>query len=202
MNTPTPDKKALRAGLRRARAAIPAAERLHAARQVERLAVRLGLLRPGRRIGFYIPAKGELDILPLLDRAQALGVACFLPIVPGHFHKKLWFSRLGEHEHLWGVNRFGIPEYHDWRRKRVRAHRLDLIFVPLLGFDARGYRIGMGGGYYDSSLAFLRLRRSWRRPRLVGVAFDVQRVERVPDDPWDVPLDLAITERRVYRFNG
>ena len=196
---PSPDKKTLRKQLRQARNAIPAPYRLHAAWQVARLAMRLGALKRGRRIGFYIPAKGELDILPLIQRAQALHLACHLPIVPGPRQKKLWFARIGEHDHLWTLNRFGIPEYHDFRRRRMRASQMDWIFVPLMGFDTRGYRLGMGGGFYDASLAFLRLRRQWRRPKLVGVAFDLQKVAFVPNDPWDVPLDYVITERRIYR---
>jgi 5-formyltetrahydrofolate cyclo-ligase len=195
-----PDKKTLRSQLRRARSALGATERERAAEKIVRLAVRLGLLRQGRRIGFYIPSNGEIDILPLMNRALELGVECYLPQLPSRALKKLWFTRLGEKPQHWTINRFGIPEYHDRVSKRQRIAQLDLVFVPLLGFDDQGYRIGMGGGFYDASLAFLHRRRSWRRPRLVGVAFDCQHVPAVPYDPWDVPLNLALTERRAYRF--
>ncbi len=195
-----PDKKTLRSQLRRARNAIGRAERRRAARRIVRRALHLRLLKQGRRIGFYIPSNNELDILPLLERARALGVDCYLPQLPSRALKKLWFTRLGEKPQHWRLNRFGIPEYHDRRDKRLRIAQLDLVFVPLLGFDDNGYRIGMGGGFYDASLAFLHRRRNWRRPRLVGVAFDCQHVPAVPYDPWDVPLDLAITERRAYVF--
>ena len=77
----------------------------------------------------------------------------------------------------------------------------DVVFMPLLGFDLRGFRIGMGGGFYDASLAFLGRRRSWRRPRLIGLAFEAQRVDRLPEDEWDIPLDGVLTERRYYRFD-
>lgn len=195
-----PDKKTLRSQLRRARASLGPRARREAAQKVARLVARLHLLRHGRRIAFYIPSKGELDSLPLLNRALAVGAACYLPKLPLRSLKRLWFTRLGNHAHHWRPNRFGIPEYDDRQAKRLRAQQLDLIFVPLLGFDDAGYRLGMGGGFYDTSLAYLHRRRQWRRPKLVGVAFDCQHVERVPHDPWDVPLDLAVTERRVYRF--
>ena len=68
----------------------------------------------------------------------------------------------------------------------------------LVGFDARCNRLGMGGGYYDRTLAYLRHRVHWRRPLLVGVAHECQRVERLEANPWDVPLDLVVTERRIY----
>ncbi|MBI5936943.1 MAG: 5-formyltetrahydrofolate cyclo-ligase [Betaproteobacteria bacterium] len=196
----TSDKKTLRSELRRARGALGPRQRRAAALKVARLAARLHLLRHDRRIGFYIPSKGEIDILPLMNRALAVGAPCYLPKLPLRSLKRLWFTRLGNHAHHWRLNRFGIPEYDDGQAKRLRAQQLDLIFVPLLGFDDAGYRLGMGGGFYDTSLAYLRRRRQWRRPKLIGVAFDCQHVARVPHDPWDVPLDLAVTEKRIYRF--
>jgi 5-formyltetrahydrofolate cyclo-ligase len=177
---------------------VPEAERRRAARQIERLALSHRLIASGCRAGFYIPAKGELDCLPLVSRALWLGAECYLPVVPHHSQKKLWFTRLGEGPH-WAVNRFGIPEF-GHRHDKFRAAWLDVLFMPLLGFDLRGYRMGMGGGYYDASLAFLARRRSWRRPRLIGLAFEAQKVERLPEDPWDVPLDGVVTEQRFYRF--
>lgn len=163
-----------------------------------RFALSARLISRTRRIGFYMPAKGELDIIPMLNRALWMKSACYLPIVPHYRLRRLWFARLGDGPH-WTVNRFEIPEYGKYRRK-VRAKALDLLFLPLLGFDARGFRMGMGGGYYDSSLAFLKNRRVWKRPLLVGIAFEAQRCDPLPNDPWDVPLDMVITEANVYRF--
>jgi 5-formyltetrahydrofolate cyclo-ligase len=59
----------------------------------------------------------------------------------------------------------------------------------------------MGGGYYDTTLAYLLRRRLWRKPLLIGVGYECQRVEALPHDPWDTPLDAALTERRLIRFN-
>lgn len=198
-DSPEPvDKSTLRRELRRVRNAVPDSARRVAARRVMRKALHARLLRRGRRVGFYMPAKGELDILPLLNRALWMGVECYLPIVPPRRWRRLWFGRMGDGAH-WSLNRYDIPEY-GARRRRVRALALDLVFLPMLGFDARGFRMGMGGGYYDASLAYLRLRRTWRRPRLVGVSFEAQRRARLPNDPWDVPLDGALTESGLYRF--
>lgn len=194
MKTAPPlDKAALRKQLRAIRAAVPDSARRLAGPALLRQALSRRLLRRKLRVGFYIPAKGEVDVLPLLDRALGMGLDCYLPIVPGRGRRKLWFGRLGEHP-SWRLNRYGIPEYHHRAAKRVRANHLDLLFMPLLGFDAQGFRIGMGGGYYDASLAFLARRRCWRRPRLVGVAFAAQQVPRIPNDPWDVALNGVLTE--------
>jgi 5-formyltetrahydrofolate cyclo-ligase len=189
-----PEKASLRRALRARRAAVPQAERRHAAISLVGHALHRRLLARKRHIGFYIPAKSEIDVLPLLARALSMGIDCYLPIVPGRGHRKLWFIRLGGHP-AWVLNRYGIPEYRHVTARRVRAYQLDVLFMPLLGFDAHGWRIGMGGGYYDASLAKLGHHRKWRRPRLVGVAFSGQQVDRVPQDPWDIPLCGVLTER-------
>lgn len=200
-SAPSPDKIALRKRLRKARRDIPDHLRKLAGRAITRLALRHGLLARKRRLGLYIPAKGELDCLPLLDRALWQGAECYLPVVPRARQRMLWFSRLGKAPH-WGVNRYGIPEYGHRQFIRRRAGELDILFLPLLGFDEAGYRMGMGGGYYDASLAYLTRRRHWHKPRLIGLAFEAQKVDRLPRDPWDIPLDAVITERRYYRFSS
>jgi 5-formyltetrahydrofolate cyclo-ligase len=95
-------------------------------------------------------------------------------------------------------NRFGIPEPTDTSRPHLAPDAMDVVLVPLVGFDARGHRLGMGAGLYDRHFAFLRQRRAWRRPLLVGVAFDVQRVERLAEADHDVQLWGVVTERGVY----
>lgn len=200
-SSPSPDKAALRSRLRKIRLGIPALTRKQAGRAVSRLALSHGLLARKRRLGIYMPAKGELDCLPLINRALSMGAACYLPVVPHARQRMLWFSRMGEGAY-WGVNRYGIPEYGHRRFNRLRAADLDILFMPLLGFDTAGYRMGMGGGYYDASLAFLTRRAHWRKPRLIGLAFEAQKVDALPTDPWDIPLDAAITEKRYYRFNN
>jgi 5-formyltetrahydrofolate cyclo-ligase len=207
MNLPPPEsnKSSLRKALRERRAAVPSNVRQSAGRSIERLALNRRLVRRGWRIGFYVPAKGEVDILPLLNRALWMGAECYLPMLPpraGDWHggRRLWFSRLGGVARHWTVNRYGIPEY-GHHASRVRIWQLQVVFLPMLGFDARGYRMGMGGGYYDTSLAYLSRRRRWRKPLLVGVAFELQRVEALPHDPWDIPVDVVLTESRCHTFS-
>jgi 5-formyltetrahydrofolate cyclo-ligase len=75
---------------------------------------------------------------------------------------------------------------------------LHLVLVPLVGFDPRGHRLGMGAGFYDRHFAFLRHRRAWRRPLLIGVAFEAQKVSRLAESGHDVQLDGVVTESGVY----
>lgn len=190
------ERARLRRALRAKRKAVSRHEAQAAARRLLTLARRHGLLAKGRRLGFYLPTEEEIDVLPLINAALWLGRECYLPVLPRRRPGRLWFSRVSERPR-WVVNRYGILE-HDTPHKR-RAHELDVLFVPLVAFDAHGRRLGMGGGYYDFSLAFLRHRRAWRRPKTIGVAYDFQRVARLDAEPWDVPLDAVLTDRAFYR---
>lgn len=196
------DKAALRRQLRARRRSVSPAQRRLAGQALVRLALRHRLLAAGKRMGFYIPANAEIDILPLLQRAYALGVHCFLPIVPKRGQRKLWFAPLDHQAHRvqhWHLNRFGIQEYHPPGGLRLRGRQLQRLFLPLLGFDRNGNRMGMGGGFYDASLAYRKARTCWLQPDLVGVAYAAQEVARLPRDPWDVPLNGVLTEQGLIR---
>ncbi|MFN3544777.1 MAG: 5-formyltetrahydrofolate cyclo-ligase [Thiobacillus sp.] len=190
------DKYTLRRQLKAARRAKTPAERRHAARAALRLALRQGLLLRARRIAFYLPQGGEFDVRPLLEHARRMRSACYLPILPKR-GRMMRFGRVGRAMRT-KKNRYGIAEPVDG--KPLRARQLDLVLMPLVGFDADGYRLGMGGGFYDATLAFMRHRRHWRKPRLVGVAYECQRLDTLPREPWDMPLDAVLTERRLHRF--
>lgn len=164
-----------------------------------RLALRNGILLRARRIGFYLPHRGEFDLRPLLRRAQAMRCVCCLPILPRR-GRIMRFGQLSDDAPRLRPNRFGIPEPVD--TAVFRARQLDLLLMPLVGFDDAGRRLGMGGGFYDATLAFMQHRRHWRKPRLIGVAFECQRVAALPHEPWDMPLDAVLTEKRLYRFRN
>ena len=190
------DKSSLRRDLRAQRRAVSEQQARAAAQRLLRLAQTQHLLR-FRRIGFYLPMHEEIDLIPLLNAALWLKRACYLPVIPQRGARRLWFSRIGSRG-SWYQNRFGIFEHA--ARERRRAQQLDVLFLPLVAFDAQGNRLGMGGGYYDASLAYLRARRVFRKPKLIGVAYDFQRVPSLPSEAWDVPLDAVLTDRAWYRF--
>ncbi|WP_245731865.1 5-formyltetrahydrofolate cyclo-ligase [Thiocapsa roseopersicina] len=170
-------------------------------RLVARLLRREIRFRRARRIAAYWPADGELDPRPLLEDAFTDGKAVYFPVlgkrIGGRSRVKLRFVRWIAGETM-RPNHFGIPEPTRRGRHIRPARHLDLILVPLVGFDSACNRIGMGGGYYDRTLAFLKARRYWRRPRLIGLAHECQRIERIEPRPWDIPLDAVVTERRIY----
>ncbi|AXE29631.1 5-formyltetrahydrofolate cyclo-ligase [Chromobacterium phragmitis] len=191
---PAIDKPALRRQLRRARMALPAACRAAAARAIARHASRL--LKRGKRIGGYLAAGSELDLAELMNAALWRGAKIYLPQIPRR-GRRLWFTRLDAADRWYLHPRYRILEY---AGARLRAERLDLLFVPLLGVDRDGYRMGQGGGFYDSTLAFRRRHALSGKPLLVGVAFDCQLVDAVPREAWDVRLDWLLTESGLRRL--
>ena len=93
------------------------------------------------------------------------------------------------------LNRFGIsePALNSTAIRLLSQHHL--LLMPLVGFDAQGNRLGMGGGFYDRTLANINALKN--RPTLVGVAHDCQQVDELPVEPWDVPLDLIVTPTQI-----
>lgn len=193
------DKSDLRQNLRARRRALSADEQHQAAR---RLAVNLTgtrLFLTSRRVACYLPNDGEIDSAPVIEHIRRLRKTLYLPVLSRLSRDRLWFAEAAPKTRL-VPNRFGIPEPVVKSRDLVRAQELDLILMPLVGFDDRGNRLGMGGGFYDRSLEFLRHRQHWRKPHLLGIAYDFQRVNGLAADPWDVPLQGVITDQAVYLY--
>jgi len=192
--------KTLRQQLRLTRRALtPQQQRTHS----EGVAIELSRLKPFRnatRIGIYLAADGELDTAAILKISRSRRKDFHVPVLRRPRDRKLWFLPYDPTEPQ-RINRYGIPEP-ALRNGRLRlAQQMDLLLVPLVGFDARCHRIGMGGGYYDRTLSYLRYRHHWQRPVLIGIAHECQRVEQLEPNPWDVPLDLIVTEAAIYRRN-
>ena len=185
VNSPTELKRALRRVLRQRRQALSPAERQLAARRVAVQVQRF--LRPGRRVALYMAAGSELSLQPLLQRARKRRCRVFVPVVPRR-GRRLGFVELTE-AIRWRVSRLGIREP---LGRGVTARQLDLVCLPLVGFDDDGFRLGQGGGYYDTTLA--PLAKAARRPWLLGCAFACQRVDAVPREAHDQPLDGVLTE--------
>jgi 5-formyltetrahydrofolate cyclo-ligase len=78
----------------------------------------------------------------------------------------------------------------------MEAKQMDLIFMPLVGFDKNKNRLGMGGGFYDKTLSFKLKSKNYQVPKLFGLAFDCQEVDYLDSKPWDVPVDGIVTPTR------
>ena len=186
----------LRSTLRKARRNLSAARRADAASRIGRLARALPAVRRARCIAVYMAHRGEVSCEPIIEWAGRRGVHLLLPVVAGR-HMRFAPYRPGDRlaAKRWGISE---PEWHP--RRWVSARRPNVVFAPLVAFDSAGNRLGQGGGYYDRAFAFRQAARHWRRPLLVGLAYEFQRVSELQAKPTDVPLDAVITERRIYEF--
>ncbi len=154
-------------------------------------------LRPGLRVAAFVGVGDELDTRPLFAVLAKHRCEILLPRILDPQRRTMTFSAARGPLHL---NHYGIPEPAGPDRRDARF--CDLVLLPLVGFDARGHRLGTGGGYYDRALAFRRLRRHWRGPKLVGLAHSSQALEAIRPLPTDVTLDAVITERGTISFEG
>ncbi|NWD22054.1 5-formyltetrahydrofolate cyclo-ligase [Pseudomonas yamanorum] len=198
MTEPAPlSRPQLRRMLRKARRALTPSEQRQAAHGLYRQLAQHPLFRRAKHISLYLPTDGEIDPRLLLRAAQRRGKATYLPVLSAWPRTKMVFQRVRPGEKL-RLNRFRIlePQVNVSRQRKVWA--LDLVLLPLVGFDDVGGRLGMGGGFYDRSLAYMARRKSWRKPTLLGLAHECQKVERLAQASWDVPLEGTVTDKDWY----
>ncbi|RJS94673.1 5-formyltetrahydrofolate cyclo-ligase [Salinisphaera sp. Q1T1-3] len=175
-----------------ARRRLPEGVRKAAAHRACRRLSRLPVVRRARRIGIYHPLASEIDITRLVH---------LLPSAAHIYYPRVEDSRLrfvaptSRGHTTWRTSALGVAEPNG---RSYHVATLDVLIMPLAGFDARAARIGLGGGYYDRTLAALRAT-AYRGPMRIGFAFEAQRLAHIEARPWDVPLDAVVTERRVYR---
>ena len=94
------------------------------------------------------------------------------------------------------VNRFGIPEPMLTKNNLCPLSQIDLIFTPLVAFDSSGNRLGMGGGFYDRTLA--PIKRDQLTTQLIGLAHNCQQVDALSQDSWDIPLNGIVTPTEFF----
>jgi 5-formyltetrahydrofolate cyclo-ligase len=189
---PAPSLASLRRKFRAARRAIDAnTQHLHAYAVARHFAASRLPLRSDRA-AIYLANDGELDPTPIAQRLLAAGKTVALPVIGAD--RRLSFYRYEPHTSLLS-NRYGIGEPDPRSARKIPVASLAVVFVPLVAFDAAGVRLGMGGGYYDATFAV------HGRALLVGLAHEVQRHRQLPHRPWDVRLDIVITERGAAAFS-
>ncbi|MBF0371252.1 MAG: 5-formyltetrahydrofolate cyclo-ligase [Magnetococcales bacterium] len=202
-------KAATRKGLRQRRRALSAERAAALGEAINRHATTLPIYRHARHIGLYMAVENEVNPSSLLADLHHHGKKVYLPIVDKKA-RSLGFVPYQPGDPLTQAA-FGIPEP-TLRTGLISAgeiRQLDLLFMPLVGFDRSGGRLGYGGGYYDRLLAPLALskngvnqtpggtKNTGKRPLLVGLAYAFQEVESLPWEPYDVPMDHMVTENGV-----
>ena len=182
------DKASLRDMLRRRRKALSPAEQCTAARGLADRITRLPRWDSARTVALYLSADGEIDTAAVATLARNAGKEIYLPVI--REDDSLGFARWARGAEL-TPNRYNIPEPPAGAIHREPGE-LDIMLLPLVGWDRSGGRLGMGGGFYDRTLANV------RGPTLVGCAHSVQEVDHLPLEAWDVRLAFVATESALH----
>ncbi len=186
-------RRALRQQLAARRTALSPAERIHAAQGLRRTLEQLPEYLTDTPVAGYWACRGELPLNLLIAPLAARGQQFALPVTTVDKHLLFAPWQAGDPVQ---PNQFGIPEPvtpTTW----LTPAEVELVLVPLLGFDRRGHRLGYGGGYYDRSFAFLNAGARPREPLLVGIAYAFQELPQIDAQPWDVALDFVATEQEL-----
>jgi 5-formyltetrahydrofolate cyclo-ligase len=190
-------KSELRQRIRLERNRLPESEILAAGQSLSSQLDTHNIIQPRKKIACFLSFDGEISTQSTLRLIGKLGARCYLPKLRPHKPNRLWFMPYQQTTSMTN-NRYGIAEVDLPINKAIAVSKLDVILVPLVGFDLQGNRLGMGGGFYDAT--FNHLRNKENRPLFIGLAYDMQKFENLPSDSWDLPLDGVCTEKNFYRF--
>ena len=189
MTSGTDLKSTARANALDARRAMTADERTAASATIGERIIRSHEFRSCKLLGAYLPMRDEVDTTFIIERAWRAQKRVFVPVTDTH--GTMNFCEISP-DTVVARNRYGLWE--PVSGVIIDARDLDVAITPVVAFDNNRHRIGMGGGYYDRCFHFLRNRRKWLKPKLIGVAFACQESNAIEDDTWDVPLYSVVTE--------
>jgi len=188
------DRRILRSELAGKRERLTTHQSRSLAAAVNRHLWRMPAFSRNPRIACYFAVRGEVSCEPIIAEAWRRGRNVFLPVLAD---RALMFARY-RHDSPLRENRFGIPEPIYKESELVQPSGLDVVICPLIAFDKDCNRLGMGAGYYDRSFRFLAHARNWKRPRLIGAAYEFQKVPEVKARSWDIPMQNIVTEKQVH----
>lgn len=153
--------------------------------------------RRSKHIAMYLANDGEINPMPIIKHCWKMGKTVYLPVLHPILHNRLWFVPYTPSSPM-VRNIYGIKEPRLLPDTRRPAWSLQMVLLPLVGFDSDGNRMGMGGGYYDRTFSFKARINGLRGPALIGLAHEIQRVEKLPVESWDIPLTAIISDAGCY----
>ena len=160
------------------------------------------VIKEAQHIALYLANNGELDLQPFIHWCWQQNKQLYLPVVHPFSKGHLLFLRYQPHSTM-VFNRYLIKEPKLDIRDIKPYQQLDVLLTPLVAFDSTGARIGMGGGYYDRTLAKWYeqpLENKKHYPYPIGIAHDCQHVNDIPTEHWDIPLPKIITPTKIFQF--
>lgn len=197
------EKQEIRRFLRTQRKKLSSPQRQKAEKKVSSFLNRW--IRRNQRIAVYYSVGSELNLNDFIQTAQQRGAKIYLPFLEKN-KQRMWFTLLPKLSKLpkmrpnarqkprFTKKSLDIPQFYG---KKIRAHHIQTMILPLVGADKRGYRLGQGGGYYDVSLVACRHR---LQPKKIGVGFACQLCDEVPAEAHDAKLDFFVCEQGVLKF--
>lgn len=194
-------KKQLRSELRARRRALNPTQQMQASIFLLRHLMKLPQFMRARNVALYMANDGEINPEPIARQLWKMEKHCFLPVLRPDKRKDLWFVEYTP-DALLTKNRLGIPEPDFRSQHRMSAQLLDVVLMPLVGFDRTGARLGMGGGFYDATFAFKQKsptgsKTAAGKPVLVGLAHSCQEVDSLTTAGWDIPLFAIATDKEI-----
>lgn len=180
---------ALRRAGRNARASLTAEERDDASQAILDKLFSAPFFRSAQLVGCYLSSGDEVNTWPVFERAWRMKKRIFAPVLKKK--RRMQFQEITASTEL-QQNRMGIYEPGDGESVDVKT--LDIVITPVVAFDKSNRRVGLGGGYFDTTFSFLNHRRIYFHPKLVGVAFACQEVAEIAPNPWDIRLFGTITD--------
>lgn len=195
-------KKELRSKFRKMRQKLSEAEQLLAAHEMTLNLFQLPEINRATNIAGYWPNDGEINPVLFLEQAIRQGKKCYLPLLSSTDTPMLDFASYHTNDPLL-KNNLGVYEP-DPLQKEVyitEIESLDIILIPLVAFDLKGSRLGMGGGYYDATLSKLIDVEPTKRPVIIGIGHDCQQDPDLPIDDWDWPLNIVVTDKNIFYIN-
>jgi len=156
-----------------------------------------------KHIAIYLANDGELNTKPFINWCWKNKISVYLPVIHPFSKGHLLFLEYAKTS-VMIKNKYGISEPKLDVRTIVAVNDIDIIFAPLVAFDQTGNRLGMGGGFYDRTLAVWYLgyqQNKQTKPMPIGLAHNCQKVKAIPIENWDIPLPKIITPSTIYHFD-
>jgi len=191
------NKQALRAKIRAQRRALSPKQQKTANAQLHKHLERSLILLRAKHIALYLGSDGEICPKALISHYLKRKKQLYLPVLHPIKKNHMVFCPVTSTTKL-KKNHFGILEPDIRNSSCMTANLLSLVLLPLVAFDSKGNRMGMGGGYYDRAFEF-KQKTSRHSPRLIGLAHELQKQEQLPTESWDIPLFAIFTDQQIYR---
>ena len=194
-------KSQIREQIRNKRKAVSPSENSKSGFQLNERLNSQSILKPYQHIACFLSFDGEISTQFVIQNILESNKLCYLPklsLKTNSSPNKLLFLPYNQASKM-VKNHYGIPEVDLDKEHSISIENLDLVLFPLVAFDLSGNRLGMGGGFYDST--FEAISKITNRPRFVGLAHDFQQVENIPKEIWDLPLDGVCTPTQTLCFD-